>query len=75
MKRFFPLVALILAAGWVSVSWLPPKRRRVQHLAYHDLDVGWLGPYPLIGKKLNISKRPINESRVPRSEGWREVVC
>ncbi|MEY2529388.1 MAG: hypothetical protein QOJ05_1478 [Verrucomicrobiota bacterium] len=26
MKRFFPLVALVLAAGWVFSSWVPPKR-------------------------------------------------
>jgi len=25
MKRFFPWLALILAAAWVAMSWLPPK--------------------------------------------------
>jgi ABC-type transport system involved in cytochrome c biogenesis permease subunit len=25
MKRFFPLLALLLAALWVAASWLPPK--------------------------------------------------
>jgi ABC-type transport system involved in cytochrome c biogenesis permease subunit len=25
MKRFFPLLALLLAVAWVAASWLPPK--------------------------------------------------
>jgi len=25
MKRFFPFLALLLAAAWVAASWLPPK--------------------------------------------------
>jgi len=25
MKRFFPLLALLVAVAWVAVSWLPPK--------------------------------------------------
>lgn len=25
MKRFLPLLALVLAAGWIGASWLPPK--------------------------------------------------
>jgi ABC-type transport system involved in cytochrome c biogenesis permease subunit len=25
MKRFFPLLALVVAAAWVAMSWIPPK--------------------------------------------------
>lgn len=28
MKRFFPLLALILAVSWLALSWLPPKVAR-----------------------------------------------
>ena len=28
MKRFFPLLVLILAAAWVAAAWLPPQRAK-----------------------------------------------
>jgi hypothetical protein len=42
MKRFFPLLALILAVAWVAMSWLPPG------IAPNEPDLVSLGKIPVL---------------------------
>jgi len=42
MKRFFPLLALLLAVAWVATSWLPPK------VAPDGPDLVTLGKIPVL---------------------------
>jgi len=41
MKRFAPWIILIVIAGWIGASWLPPKR------AKDDVDLAKLGKLPV----------------------------
>jgi ABC-type transport system involved in cytochrome c biogenesis permease subunit len=42
MKRFIPLVILIVAAGWIAGSWLPPKTEE------NGVDLTKLGKTPVL---------------------------
>jgi ABC-type transport system involved in cytochrome c biogenesis permease subunit len=41
MKRFLPWIILVIIAGWICTSWLPPKA------AKDDIDLGKLGKVPV----------------------------
>jgi ABC-type transport system involved in cytochrome c biogenesis permease subunit len=41
MKRFLPWIILVIIAGWIGASWLPPK------IAKDDIDLGKLGKVPV----------------------------
>jgi ABC-type transport system involved in cytochrome c biogenesis permease subunit len=42
MKRFFPLLALLVAVAWVAASWLPPK------VAQNEPDLITFGKMPVL---------------------------
>ena len=42
MKRFFPFLALVIAAAWVAMSWLPPR------VAQNQPDLVTLGRIPVL---------------------------